>query len=231
MKVLELFAGSRSIGKVCDERGYTVFSTDIEPFGGIDYVVDIFNFDVSQVPFTPEVIWCSPPCQGFSVAAIGKNWVKGEPFTPKTESAQLGVDIVMKTLEIIAHFKKSNPNLIYYIENPRGKLRKAPIMEALPLRHTVTYCQYGDMRMKPTDIWTNDLNWEPRNHCKNGDPCHVAAPRGSQTGTQGLKGDYARSKVPSELCEEVLTSASRSVGGTYASNIANLLYIFKTFPL
>lgn len=27
-------------------------------------------------------------------------------------------------------------------------------MRSLP-RYTVTYCQYGDNRMKPTDIWTN----------------------------------------------------------------------------
>ena len=44
MKVLELFAGSRSIGKVADELGYEVFSVDINDFEGIDLVKDIeFN--------------------------------------------------------------------------------------------------------------------------------------------------------------------------------------------
>ena len=40
--------------------------------------------------------------------------------------------------------------------------------------------------------------------CKNGMPCHESAPRGSQTGTQGLKNDFERSKVPEQLCKEIL---------------------------
>lgn len=209
MKVLELFAGSRSIGKACEELGYEVFSTDIKGFEGIDYITDIFKFSTSEMPFVPDLVWASPPCQAFSVACIGRNWVKGEPFTPKTESAELGIAIVERTLDIIEYLKFLNPSLIYYIENPRGKLRKSPKMAALPLRHTVTYCQYGDTRMKPTDIWTNNKGWKPRKACSNGSPCHVAAPRGSQTGTQGIKGDYDRSKVPHELCLEVLKSPAQ----------------------
>ena len=49
MKVLELFAGSRSIGKVCEELGYEVFSSDINAFDGIDYPIDIREFDVNKV--------------------------------------------------------------------------------------------------------------------------------------------------------------------------------------
>jgi hypothetical protein len=60
--------------------------------------------------------------------------------------------------------------------------------------------------MKPTDIWTNSTKWIPRAMCKNGAPCHVAAPRGSRTGTQGLKGAYERSKIPNQLCIEILKS-------------------------
>jgi hypothetical protein len=54
-------------------------------------------------------------------------------------------------------------------------------MEGLP-KHLVTYCQYGDTRMKPTHIFTNHPDPQFK-HCNNGDPCHVAAPRGSKTGT------------------------------------------------
>ena len=157
------------------------------------------DFDVSKVPFKPDIIWASPPCTGFSVAVIGRNW--NHDKTPKTDSARLGILLVEKTIEIINHY---NPTY-WFIENPRGMLRKMPIMENLKM-NSVTYCQYGDERMKPTDIWTNSNDWNPKKMCKNGDPCHVSAPRGSSTGTQGLKNAYERSKIPSELCFEILKS-------------------------
>ena len=203
MKVLELFAGSRSIGKVCDSMGIESFASDVVDFDGIDYVVDIMEFDPKQVPFVPDVIWASPPCTTFSVASIGKYWNKDG--TPKHEKAEHGLEILKRTMLIIEHFKYHNPNLVWYIENPRGMMRKMKMWDHIEhVRHTVTYCQYGDTRMKPTDIWTNDFDWTPRPACKNGDPCHTPAPRGSRTGTQGLKGNYERSIIPNELCKEII---------------------------
>jgi hypothetical protein len=208
MKVLELFAGSRSIGKTAESLGYEVFSSDINSFENIDYVVDILEFDINKIPFKPDLIWASPPCTYFSVASIGKHWNKDN--TPKTKDAVLGVKIVKKTIDII---NKIQPKY-WFIENPRGKLRKLDFMEQLP-RTTIWYCTYGDKRAKPTDIWTNNLKsednlngWQPRPQCHNGNKnCHhEPAPRGSRTGTQGLKGNYERSKIPQELCQEILIS-------------------------
>lgn len=204
MKILELYAGSRSIGKACEELNFDVFSSDINNFDGIDYVVDILDFEESEVPFIPDVIWASPPCTSYSIAAIShhrKDGVATSDFAKKSDK------MIERTHQIIEYFTKLNPDLIYYIENPRGMLRKMPFMQHHEIRHTVTYCQYGDTRMKPTDIWTNNQHWTPLPMCKNGAPCHVAAPRGSSTGTQGLKGNYNRSKIPHELCLEVLKSA------------------------
>ena len=76
MNLLELFAGSRSIGKVGEALGLNVFSSDINDFEKIDYVVDILDFDVKKVPFVPNIIWASPPCTFFSVASIGHHWNK-----------------------------------------------------------------------------------------------------------------------------------------------------------
>ena len=206
MKVLELFAGSRSIGKAAELLGYEVYSSDLNDFEGIDYPIDILDFDTTKVPFKPDIIWASPPCTYFSVASIGKHWNKDH--TPKTEQAVFGVKVVKKTIQII---KELNPKY-WYIENPRGKLRKLDFMQPLP-RTTVWYCTYGDKRAKPTDIWTNNLRsvfnpngWQPRPECFNGNKnCHhESAPRGSRTGTQGLKGNYERSKIPNELCLEIL---------------------------
>ena len=208
IKVLELFAGSRSIGNAAESLGYEVFSSDINNFEGIDYVVDILNFDTNKVPFKPDIIWASPPCTYFSVASIGKHW--NEDHTPKSKNALIGVSYVSKTLEIIKTLK---PNK-WYLENPRGKLRKLQVVKGLP-RTTVWYCTYGDKRAKPTDIWSNNIfslfnvnGWRPRPECFNGNQnCHHEfAPRGSQPGTQGLKGNYDRSKIPNELCFEILKS-------------------------
>jgi len=202
MKVLELFAGSRSVGKIADQLGWPVFSSDFEAFEGIDYQIDILKFDVKKVPFKPDIIWASPPCTGFSVAAIGRNWEKTETDAiPKTDTARLGIELVKKTIEIIDHFQPQ----YFFIENPRGMLRTLQIMQRFK-RQGVTYCQYGDDRMKPTDIWTNSETWLPRPMCKNGDSCHISAPRGSRTGTQGLANAYERSKIPEQLCQEILQS-------------------------
>lgn len=204
MKVLELFAGSRSVGKVAEDLGFQVFSSDIYGFDNINYKTDILDFDVSKVPFIPDMIWASPPCTFFSVSSIGYHWNKDN--TPKTENAKLGVRIVEKVVEVINHFKKENPELKYFVENPRGKLRKLPVTKAFDIRHTVTYCQYGDTRMKPTDIWTNSKTWIPKPICKYGAGCHDSAPRGSRTGTQGMKTSYDKSKIPEQLCLEILKS-------------------------
>jgi hypothetical protein len=202
MNVLELFAGSRSVGKEAEKLGMNVFSSDLIDFNGIDYVVSILEFDPTKVPFQPDIIWASPPCTGFSVAALGHHWTGGKgAYIPKTDTAKLGIELVKKTIELIDYFKPR----YWFIENPRGVLRKMPFMNDLT-RRTVTYCQYGDERMKPTDIWTNSDVWVPKPMCKNGDPCHVAAPRGSKTGTQGRSNAYERSKIPEQLCHEVLKS-------------------------
>ena len=104
---------------------------------------------------------------------------------------------------MVKELQEVNPNLIYFFENPRSKMRKMDCMKDLP-RYTVTYCQYGDTRMKPTDIWTNHPNPKFKPMCKNGDPCHERAPRGSRTGTQGLKGAKERSVIPKLLCEHIV---------------------------
>jgi hypothetical protein len=208
MKVLELFAGSRSFSKVAEQMGMQTFTTDYKDFSNINYVCNILEFNVNKVPFKPDIIWASPPCTYFSVASIGHHWNKDN--TPKTKEAVLGVKIVQKTLDIIKFLKPD----FYFIENPRGKLRKLDVVKGIP-KTTICYCQYGEDRMKPTDIWTNNLfdvfnsnGWQPRKMCFNGNKnCnHQPAPRGSKTGTQGIKGNYLRSIVPEELCKEILNS-------------------------
>jgi site-specific DNA-cytosine methylase len=46
------------------------YSSDINDFEGIHYVVNILDFDINKLPFHPDIIRASPPCTGFSVAAL-----------------------------------------------------------------------------------------------------------------------------------------------------------------
>ena len=144
-------------------------------------------------------------CTTFSVAAISKHRRK-EPdgnLAPISEYAKFCDMVDSHVIDLIKELLEINPNLIYFIENPRGGLRKMNFMKGLP-RYTTTYCQWGDDRMKPTDLWTNHPNPRFRPPCKNGDPCHTPAPRGSRTGTQGIKGSVKRSLIPEQLCDHVV---------------------------
>ena len=126
----------------------------------------------------PDVIWASPPCTSYSIAAIShhrkKNPITGN-LDPVSDFAKLSDNLVQHTIELIRELQPK----YWFIENPRGGLRKMAFMKNLP-RYTITYCQYGDTRMKPTDIWTNHPDPQFKPMCHNGDTCHQPAPRGSK---------------------------------------------------
>lgn len=205
MKVLELFAGTRSIGKAFEKKGHEVFSVEWNKnFENIDLCDDVNNVtagDIIRLFGKPNVIWASPDCTTYSIAGISHHRQKevGGNLSPVSEYAKFCDKTNRHVLELIKELKPR----YFFIENPRGGLRKMDFMKGLP-RYTVTYCQYGDKRMKPTDIWTNHPNPNFKPMCKNGDSCHESAPRGSKTGTQGLKGAKERSVIPSELCNHIV---------------------------
>lgn len=206
MRILELFAGTRSIGKTFEARGHDVFSVEwSKDFEDIDLYEDILKVSASDILKKfgkPDVIWASPDCATFSIAAISHHR-RRNPETgnldPYSDYAKFCDKVDQHVLELIRELKPK----YYFIENPRGGMRKMTWMQDLP-RYTVTYCQYGDNRMKPTDIWTNHPDPQFLPMCKNGDPCHESAPRGSKTGTQGLKGSKERSVIPQRLCEHIV---------------------------
>lgn len=191
-----MFSGTKSFSKIARKQGHQIFTVDNDHDLFADLVSDVRYLTAKDFPFKPDILWCSPPCQGFSVAVIGRNWNYDK--TPKTNSARLAIELIEHTLRIIEELKPT----WYFIENPTGMLRKMPQVQSLN-RKTVTNCQYGDTRMKPTDIWTNATWWSPRPPCKNGMICHEAAPRGSRTGTQGIKGARDRGRIPPDLFVEM----------------------------
>lgn len=205
MKVLELFAGTRSIGKAFEEKGHEVFSVEWDRrFADIDLYEDIGRLTAEEIIERfghPDVIWASPDCTSYSIAAISHHRKREESgnLAPVSEYAKFCDKVNRNLLRLI---KDLNPKY-WFIENPRGGLRKMDFMKGLP-RYTITYCQYGDTRMKPTDIWTNHPDPKFRPPCKNGSPCHARAPRGAKTGTQGLKGSVERSMIPEGFCKHIV---------------------------
>ena len=163
------------------------------------------------------LITASPPCTGFTIMQVGRNWHKCPEtgvFTPKTETARLGLELLEKTVSLIRELELEYPGEVFWvIENPRAIMRKMPIVQDLNNR-VVTWCQYPEGRkiqtMKPTDLWLSE-NLDSlsdvwyREPCKKGSPCHVAAPRGSYTGTQGMDKAEA-AKIPSELASLIATA-------------------------
>jgi hypothetical protein len=212
MRVLDLFSGLGGGSAAFKDAGHDVVTLDLDPRFGCTVTADVLGCDSESLagygPF--DFIWASPPCEAFSVASIGHHWGGGvRAYEAKTEHARVSQEIVAHTIRLIAAL---GPRA-WVMENPRGVLRKLPCVAGLP-RATVTYCQYGDSRMKPTDLWGRFPDgWLPRPMCHNGDPCHERAPRGAKTGTQGIRGAAERAVVPYALSLSLL-EAIRAVDAT-----------------
>lgn len=206
MIVYDFFSGTGSSTQAFRDAGHTVITFELDSSFEATENTDVLLLragDLIAKYGRPDFIWASPPCTSFSVASIGKHWISGgKSPQPRTEQAREAQELVRHTIALI---KELNPTKGWLMENPRGMLRKLDVVKDLP-RHTVTYCKYGDSRMKPTDLWGQVPNWTPRSACKNGDICHERAPRGARTGTQGIKGAKDRSRVPYELGKEILNA-------------------------
>lgn len=169
MKILELFSGTGSVGKIAKEKGWEVVSVDIRAYKYHEpptHLIDILKFDYKKYK-NFDIIWASPPCTYFS--ALIKPWIgrekgkKGNKYIYTEELFALdfkkGIEWVKKVLEIINFF---NPKY-WYIENPEtGTLKNQDFMLDLP-SYTVDYCRYCDWGYrKRTRIWTNKLNFSPK---------------------------------------------------------------------
>lgn len=205
LKMLDLFAGLGGWSAPFIERGHEVCRVDWDEKFELEITADITQLKASDLPWKPDVILASPPCETFSIASIGHHWHKDRQ--PKTEAAALGMELVRATVRLIQELEPK----FAIMENPRGMLRKLNLIPAP--RVTVWYCHFGESRAKPTDLWglpfpeldfRGECHSQKANHPQ--DCCcrdHTAAPRGSQTGTQGL-GSYAvKSLIPYELASEV----------------------------
>ena len=156
--LLELFSGTHSVGNVARELGWKVVSVDIAGRATIHADVLKLNYKTLE---TPDMIWASPPCTTYSIAATWYKHRDPQTATPFTEQAKHADQILRRTMQIIRYFNKLNPALCFCVENPRGYMRRSPIMRDIH-RVTTLYSNYGFPIAKPTDFFCNfDLKLHP----------------------------------------------------------------------
>lgn len=101
MKVLELFAGTRSIGKAFEARGHQVFSVEWDKnFEDIDLYKDVLLVTPEEIIERfgrPDVIWASPDCTTYSIAAISHHRKRaGGGYKP---GRRIGIRQVLRSRE------------------------------------------------------------------------------------------------------------------------------------
>ena len=203
-KILELFSGTGSVGKVARELGMEVTSLDRDMEADIQ--TDIMNWDCRSIPTGSfDFIWASPPCTEYSKAkTIGVRDIEGSNA------------VVKRTLDIINYFAPA----FYVIENPQtGLLKNQAIMQGVPF-NDVDYCKYGMPYRKRTRLWNNigAHRWIPRPLCQKdcgqmneeGKKHKQHAQRAGKTAEDRLTQRRLKQSelymVPGELIKEILTS-------------------------
>lgn len=205
MRGIDLFAGLEGWASVFRERGHSVDTLDNDPRFGSTFTTDFLSVPSIDSLGNYDFVAASPPCETFSTASMGHHWGGGlRAYEPKTPEAERGLLLAQHLFNLV-HFWLLARRRAYVIENPRGVMRKVLVHP----QATTWYCQYGESRAKPTDIWTN-LPMEFRG-CRNNNPAcgHERAPRGAKTGTQGIKGYANRSLIPRQLALEVCVAAEK----------------------
>ena len=214
MRTLELFSGTGSFSKVAKKLGHDIYRIELNKEHKAEQYWDLSDKTAQEIILSDikdynayDFVWMSPPCTTFSMAAGNTHW--NADRTPKTENAKLGKKLLDFCREVAELCEQKG--IYYCIENPRARARW--FMPNDETRKTVWYCQYGDNRAKPTDIWTNIKGFIPKT-CHNGNrECHhQPAPRGSRTGTQGLRGNKERSVIPPKLFYDLFEAIENELG-------------------
>ena len=164
-RILELFCGTKSIGKVFKTAGYEVISLDYNKKFNATHTEDILTWNYQQYP--PEyfnVIWASPDCTTWSLAPGGIYRTKASIYGNNNqyqERATLGNNMILRVIEILKYFQPQS----WFIENPMGLLQHFPplkqfIEEYDANMNLVYYGNYNWGFPKATNIWSNLTLWE-----------------------------------------------------------------------
>jgi hypothetical protein len=219
MKILDLGCRTGSAVAAWAAHRHTIVGVDWEDHGQqiigdytkqetwdiIDNVTPIWQDEIDPYDF----IWFSPDCSIFSL--MNMRWERNfnenfEPISPRAIKEVEGIKFVLDRI------RERAPRLGWIMENPRALMRKMDFVKDLH-RATVSYCQYGDDRMKPTDLFGNIPMYFIPKVCRNGRSCHLNGSRGSQSGTQGMEKTEA-GIIPYQLSFEIMKAAIVSEGKT-----------------
>jgi len=163
MRLLDLFAGTGSVGKVAKELGIEVVSLDItDKYSKVDILIDILEWDYTiYQPKHFDIVWASPPCESFSKLQDTNKYKTAEE--KKDRIYKEGLPLLYKALEIITYLQPK----YHIIENPQtGKMKdylKLPFVD-------LDYCKFGFNYRKRTRFWTNVKNLEEVK-CSKQSPC------------------------------------------------------------
>lgn len=110
-------------------------------------------------------------------------------YIPKSRQAKESIALVNHLVHLAYNLEHTanyyRRDMYWVMENPVGMMRHLNITSKLQ-RQTVTYCQYGANRQKPTDLFGRLPKDFVAMSCRRGDDCHVPTGRGSKVGTQGM---------------------------------------------
>lgn len=200
MRILELFSGTGSVGKVFAALGWEVTSLDILPGATITVDVLLWDYHSHAPPGHYDFIWASPPCTQYSIARS-----TGGPRDLD------GADrVVERTLEIIRYYQPK----AWLMENPQtGLLKHREVVRGIPHRD-VCYCKYGFKYRKATRLWGYLPGFEPRPMCTSASPCEwragnrhtVHAQRGTSANSTGAPREQLYA-IPAQLCVDVAHAA------------------------
>ena len=116
--ILELFAGSRSVGIEAEKMGHNVFSVDWVKYDNIDLVIDVEVLKKEDIPFIPDAVWASPDCTTYSIAACSTH--RNNSIEPKTDYAIKSDNVNKHFIQLIKEWLEINPDMIFFIETREG---------------------------------------------------------------------------------------------------------------
>jgi hypothetical protein len=123
MRLLELFCGTKSVGRVAEELGWEVVSVDIEKKFCPTHLCDVLDFDETAYARDHfDMVWASV-------------WNREREIVGALSR------VVQRTREIVKYDEAG----CRVIENPVGMLDQTLLTDLARYREKARYCKYGSI--------------------------------------------------------------------------------------